>query len=57
MFKYLNYLLTLMGYQRSKNNRRSLQKHLKHCDLDSPGDCKYCLRTIEMCKVSTTAAL
>ena len=51
MFHYLNYLLTLMGYERSDNNRRSLREHLNH-NLDEPGTCKYCLRTIEMCAVT-----
>jgi hypothetical protein len=50
MDAYLNYLLTLMELQRSKNNRRSLRKHLRDCDLEAPGDCRFCLRTIEMCK-------
>lgn len=50
MFTYLNYLLTLMGLQRSKNNRRGLRNHLRDCDLDAPGDCRFCLRTVAMCK-------
>lgn len=48
-FVYLNYLLTLMGFERSQANRKVLGRHLRDCDLEAPGDCRFCLRTRAMC--------
>lgn len=58
-FKHLNYLLTIMGYQRSQKNRKGLNTHLQECDLEpildsmriperQLRDCGFCHRTVEM---------
>lgn len=43
-FKSLNYLLTIMSFQRSQKNRKGLSKHLRECNLLEPiiDDCKFC---------------